>query len=191
MKEKEKKTAEETKDGEEHIQEIPSEEIKRLREELEAKSRECDENHERFLRARADLENYRKRADKEKEDYCAFANESLLAELLPVIDNLERALEHAVGESNNVESLREGVKLTVDQLFGVLKKFGLEDIKAAGEAFNPELHHAISHDDTPGVPAGTVVEEFQKGYTLKGKLIRPALVSVAKGEEGGESDTVH
>ncbi|MFQ5464940.1 MAG: nucleotide exchange factor GrpE [Thermodesulfobacteriota bacterium] len=164
------------------ITELPSEELRRLKEELEAKTKEARENHENFLRARADLENFRKRAAREKEEYRAYATESLVAELLPVIDNLERALEHAES-SDDGKSLSEGVRLTVDQLFGVLKNFGLEGVKASGEAFDPELHHAISHDETRDVPPGTVIEEFQKGYLLKGRLIRPALVSVAKGPE--------
>lgn len=173
-------------EGSEAIEEIPTEEIKRLAEELEAKAKEAEENYDKFLRARADLENFRKRAEKEKSDIRDYANEELIVQVLPVVDNLERALEHAEGGHNNIESLKEGVRLTIEQMFGVLKKFGLEEVKAAGEKFDPVLHHAISHDDHNEAEPGTVIEEFQKGYTLKGRLIRPSMVSVARepGEEG-------
>lgn len=178
--------SEETIEPDEQLVELPEEEIRRLSEELEEKARECEDHQQRFLRARADLENYRRRAEKEKEDFASYANESLISEILPVVDNLERALEHAEGGGNNVESLAQGVRLTVDQMFQVLKKFGLEGIPAAGEKFDPELHHAISHEESPDAEPGTVIEEFQKGYLLKGRLVRPALVSVAKGGGDGE-----
>lgn len=164
--------------GDTDIKELPEEEILRLSEELDSKTRECEELQTKYLRAYADLENYKKRCDREKADYLAYANESLVSELLPVIDNFERALAHTQGE--NSASIADGVKLIIDQLLAVLKKFGLEEVKAEGERFNPELHHAISHDESAEAEPNTVVEVFQKGYFLKGKLVRPAMVSVSK-----------
>lgn len=178
--------AEAEAEGEGAIQELPEEEILRLTEELSKKAREAEESNSRYLRARADLENYRRRAEQEKSEFATYANESLITEILPVVDNLERAVEHAGEGGGDVEGLRKGVELTINQLFGVLKKFGLEEVKARGEKFDPELHHAISHDEDPDAPEGTVLEVFQKGYLLKDRLIRPAMVSVAKdsGDKG-------
>lgn len=168
---------EETADGAE-IQEIPEEEIIRLKAELEAKAKEAEENYNKYLRSLADLENYKKRAEKEKADAINFANESIMEEILPVVDNFERALAHANGEEN-LESLRKGVKLTIDQMYAVLKKFGLQEIKSVGEKFDPSVHHAITHEESDGEP-DIVVREFQKGYYLKGRLLRPAMVAVSK-----------
>lgn len=160
------------------LQELPGEEIARLRSELDDKVKEADRNHNMYLRACADLENYKKRAERERADAVNFANEALIEEVLPVIDNFERALSHANGE--NVDSLRKGVHLTADQMYSVLKKFGLQEIKSVGEKFDPSLHHAITEEETEGAAPGTVVKEFQKGYLLKGRLLRPAMVAVSK-----------
>lgn len=176
---------EETVEETAQITELPDEEIARLRAELAARTKEAEDNHNRFLRAYADLENYKKRAEKEKADCITFANENLITEVLGVIDNLERALSHAKEE--NLESLMKGLQLIVDQMNMVLKKFGLQEIKAVGEKFDPSLHHAISHEDTTEVEPDTVVKEFQKGFLLKGRLLRASIVAVAKRPE----TTVH
>lgn len=162
--------------------ETPEEEIKRLTECCEAASRETAANYDKYLRAVADLDNYRKRAEKEKADAIAFANEKLIEEILPVIDNFERALAHANGEEN-LESLRQGIGLISGQMAALIKKFGIEEIKAAGEKFDPAMHHAISEEENPEAEPGTVVREFQKGYLLKGRLLRPAMVAVARKPE--------
>ncbi len=169
---------EETVEGRGTIQEIPEEEIIRLQSELDLKTKEAEENYAKFLRSCADLENYKKRVEKEKADIRDFANEKLIAEVLSVMDNFERALEHA--EEKNLDSLRQGMKLTADQMFSMLKKHGLQEIKSVGEKFDPAVHHAISHEERDGASAGTVLKEFQKGYFLRGRLLRPAMVAVAK-----------
>ncbi len=177
-------------EGEPRIQAPPGEDLERLQAELEAKTRLAEDNYAKFLRAAADLENYKKRVEKEKARIIDFANEDLIIEILPVIDNLERALAHSEGEQNNLESLVKGVKLTIDQIYAVFKKSGLKEIMAVGEKFDPGLHHAISHEDDDEAEPGTVVKEFQKGYLLKGKLIRPSMVMVAKEPvEGPAEDT--
>ncbi|MBI2413113.1 MAG: nucleotide exchange factor GrpE [Deltaproteobacteria bacterium] len=168
---------EEMAEGPSEIQEAPEEAVSRLKSELEAKAKEAEENYNRYLRSVADLDNYRKRSEKEKQDAISFANECLISEILPVVDNFERALSHANGEEN-LESLRQGVKLTIDQMLAVLKKNGLQEIKSVGERFDPAIHHAITEEES-GEP-GTVVKEFQRGYTLKGRLLRPAMVAVSK-----------
>lgn len=172
----EKEREEESAEG---LVETPEEEIKRLSEQLEASSKEAAANYDKYLRALSELDNYRKRAEKEKADAIAFANEKLLEEILPVFDNFERALSHANGD-DNIDSLRKGVELTGSQMSAVLKKFGLQEIKAAGERFDPAVHHAISEEESEDVEAGVVIREFQKGYTLKGRLLRPAMVAVSR-----------
>ncbi len=180
MKENENITdqEEEMVEGRGAIQELPGEEILRLQSELDAKTKEAEENYSKFLRACADFENYKKRVEKEKTDIKNFANETLIVEVLSVMDNFERALEHA--DEKSLDSLKQGVKLTVDQMFSLLKKYGLQEIKSVGEKFDPAVHHAISHEESEGVPPATVLKEFQKGYFLRGRLLRPAMVAVAK-----------
>ncbi len=161
------------------IQETPEEELMRLKSALEAKTKEAEDNYDRFLRALADLENYRKRCDREKADAINFANENLIADILPVIDNFDRALEHAQS-ADALSSLREGVTLTIGQVLAALGKYGLVEVKAEGERFDPVFHHAISHDEGDGAGEDVVTKVFQKGYTLKGRLLRPAMVAVSK-----------
>jgi len=163
----------------------PDEKVRRLEEEVESLKKEAAENRDRFLRASADLENSKKRWAKENADCLKYASEGILLEILPVIDNLERALEHALSGHDNTKSLAEGVKLTLAQLHKVLEKSGVKEIKALGEPFDPALHHAIMHEESAEAPAGVVLKEFQKGYLLKDKLLRPALVSVTKEKEEG------
>lgn len=186
MKENDEELKEEEAGTGEEIKEVPEEAVERLKAELETKTKEAADNYDRFLRVCADLENYKKRAEREKTDCITYANESLLADVLPIIDNFDRALNHAADETT-LDSLKEGVKLTIGQIWGVLKKYGLQEIPAVGEKFNPALHHAISHEETMDCPPDTVLSEFQKGYMLKGRLLRPSMVSVAKRPDLTES----
>jgi molecular chaperone GrpE len=166
-------------------------EIKRLRSELEAKTLEARENLDKFLRKSADIENLRKRIEKEKEAHTRFANEELIRALLPVIDDLERAMGHTEEQDQSnkaLESLCGGIRLTLDKLHSELKKFGLEAIKAEGERFDPTIHEAMSHEESREVESGTVISEFRKGYLLKKRLLRPALVVVSKKPEEAEEE---
>ncbi len=165
----------------------PAQEIERLTAALEAEQKLSEENQKRFLKALADLENYKKRAAKEQALVLEYANEDLLLEMLPVVDNLERALEHTGGDNDNLDSLVHGVKLTIDSALAVFRKYGLKEIDSVGCKFDPALHHAISHEDAEGVEADMVIKEFQKGYMLKGKLIRPSTVMVSKEPGAGGS----
>lgn len=139
---------------------------------------EAEKNKDLYLRALADLENYRKRAQRDKEEAIRFANDNLLREMIPVIDNLERAVEHA-GE-NRDQSLLEGVRMTLDQFRKVLESFGVKTVESLGEPFNPDLHQAMGEMVTGEYPPNCVAQEMQKAYTLNGRLLRPALVMVAK-----------
>ena len=117
--------------------------LKELRKLLEEKRCESEENYQRFLRTCAELDNFKKRAEREKSDAIKFSNEGLLKELITILDNLERAVHHS-DETHKLESLKEGVKLTMDELLKTLKKFGLEQVSALGDKFDPNKHEAIS-----------------------------------------------
>jgi len=144
----------------------------------------------------AELDNFRKRAAREKEAVVAYGNERLLRAILPFLDNLERALTQAAA-SGSTEPLIEGVRLTYDHFLAELRKFGLTQIAAEGEMFDPNLHEAIAMVPWEGKPEGTVLAENRKGYLLNGRLLRPAQVTVAQplrpaeagiGEEGDGPD---
>jgi len=127
----------------------------------------------------ADFENYKKRAAKEKEEWTKFANEDLIRGILPFIDNLERAVNHAQKVSDT-GVLIEGVRLTLQQLLQALNKFGLSTFESVGKPFDPTVHEAMLVVETDQHEPNQVVEEFQKGYLLKDRLLRPATVSVSK-----------
>lgn len=160
-----------------------SERIGQLEALLATKEAEVAANWDKFVRERADLENYRRRTQKEKEELLKYGNESLILEILPVLDNMERALAHASEES--LTAIIEGVKMTHSMLLATMKKFGVAAVEAEkGTAFDPALHQAMCQVETTELPANTIVEIFQKGYLLNERLIRPAMVSVACGEKG-------
>jgi len=148
-----------------------------LEEQLAAKEKEARENWDRFLRERADLENYRKRVGREKEELLNYGNKSLLEEILPIIDNLERALSHASEESQ--VAVVEGIRITHAMLLTTLKKFSVTPIESVGAMFDSAFHQAMAQVPTDQYEPNTVVEEYQKGYMLKERLLRPAMVTVA------------
>ncbi|MEI6704979.1 MAG: nucleotide exchange factor GrpE [Deltaproteobacteria bacterium] len=148
-----------------------------LEEQLEAKSKEASENWDRFLRERADMENYRKRVNREKEELLNYGNKSLIEEILPIIDNLERALAHA--SEDGLAALVEGIRMTHGMLLSSLKKFGVSPLEAAGSTFDPAFHQAMAQVPTDEHAPNTVIEEYQKGYMLKERLLRPAMVTVS------------
>lgn len=146
---------------------------------------ELAEANNKYLRLYADFENFRKKVIKDKEELVKYANESLLFELLTVIDNLEMALKHAKENSkaDAVESLVTGVENTLRGLSKMLEKFGLQTIAAEGKPFDPTYHHAMSQVERADLESGMVVEEFRKGYQFKDKVLRPTMVSVSKKSE--------
>jgi len=168
-------------DPEQEKKEIPIEEMKKA--ELLEKAKELKASSEKyydlFVRSQAEIENLKKRFQKEKTDLIKFSNESLIKQLLPVLDNLEKAIS-ASREENPIEALREGVELTLKGLVDTLEKSGLVQIRAEGEPFDPNFHEAILELEHETVPPGNVIQELQKGYTLNERLIRPAMVVVSK-----------
>lgn len=169
-------------------EERPLEKMNRaeLREKIKELVQEKQANFDLYLRAQAEMENIKKRARKEKEDWLKYANENLIKEILPVMDNLEKALSHTDNEES-FNALKEGVELTLKGLKDTLKKLGLEEVQAQGETFDPCFHEAVSEIEDNSVKAGAVVHELQKGYILNQRLIRPAMVVVSR---GGENDTI-
>ena len=136
-------------------------------------------NMDNYLRSQAEMENMKKRFQKDKQELLKYGNETLTKQLLPVADNLENALAHSKDE-NSLEALREGVDLTLKGLIDVLGKAGVEVVKAVGEPFDPNFHEAVSEQADDGAAPGTVLKELQKGYLLNQRLIRPAMVIVNK-----------
>jgi len=150
---------------------------------LTAARAEAARNWDLFLRERAELENFRKRTQRDKEEFRLFQRKELLLEVLPVLDNLERALGHA-GQNGETQGLLEGVTMTAVQFRKVIEDLGARSVVAVGAPFDPNLHQAMGQVETDEQPPGTVVSEFQRGYMLQDRLLRPALVMVAKAPSG-------
>ncbi|WP_246021683.1 nucleotide exchange factor GrpE [Paenibacillus zeisoli] len=146
--------------------------------ELEQLRNEVQEHQQRFLRSQADFDNFRRRTQKEKEELGKYASAKLITELLPVVDNLDRALA-AVKENAEAESFSKGVDMIFRQLEGILSAEGLTPMNSVGQPFNPEYHQAIMQVESDEYEEGIVVEEVQKGYLLKDKVLRPAMVKVS------------
>jgi molecular chaperone GrpE len=157
---------------------VAESEVSNLRQQLEAKEQESKSNYDRFLRQVAELENFKKRASREKEETIRFANESLVKDLLPIVDNLERAVSHAQGGGNG-RPLVEGVEMVLKSMLDVLAKHGVTPVESKGQPFDPTKHEAMAQIPTEAQQPNTVVEEHQRGYMYKDRLLRPALVSVA------------
>ncbi len=137
------------------------------------------ESEQKVLRLAADFDNTKKRLERERDTSLKYAEENILKELLPGIDNIERAMEQAQ-EAENIESLLEGVELTRNGLLATLEKFGVTAIESTGEVFDPNIHEAISMEETDSIESNLVLREFQKGYFYKDRLLRPAKVIVSK-----------
>ncbi len=146
---------------------------------LAAAREEARQNHERWVRERADLENLKKRAARERAEALRYGNETLIRDLLPVVDNLERAVEHAQGGGDG-QPLIAGITLVLKALRDVLERHGVTRVEARGTRFDPAHHHAVAHVESVEHEPQAVVEEHQAGYRLNDRLLRPALVSVAK-----------
>ena len=145
---------------------------------VEPNKEELQETKNRLLRTLADFDNYKKRAAVEKAQFVQFANENLIQELLPILDGFSRASE-AAQKVNAGEEMLKGLDLIKKQLQDVLKKHGVEEIDAAGKAYDPNFHQAMIQQEYDG-PEGMILQEMLKGYTLRGRLIRPAMVIVSK-----------
>ncbi len=160
--------------------------IAELEKKLEIAQQEAQANYDRLLRISAEFENYKKRSARELQDFRKFANEALLKELLPVVDNLELAVKTAREDGNGQESLADGIDLTLKEILRVLNKFGVQAVEALNQPFDPVFHQAVVGEESDKHPKNTVIQELQKGYTLHDRLLRPSMVVVAKPRaEGG------
>ena len=151
--------------------------MEQLQEQIRLKDEEIANQKDTFLREKAELENFKKRLTKEKDDFVQFANERLLQELIQIEDNLERALEVP---NATLESLKEGVEMIQKQFSTFLKNQKVEPIKAIGKAFDPTLHEVLNQQESDEHEENTVIEEYSKGYTLNGRILRPAKVVISK-----------
>jgi molecular chaperone GrpE len=168
---------------------LPSEtgqqELAELREKLQSKEQESKENYERYLRQVAEVDNFKKRVNREKEDAIRYANENLIKDILPVMDNLERAIAHAQGGGNG-KPLVEGVEMVLRGLLDVFSKHGVAQVPAVGEIFDPGKHEAMAQVESSQYQPNTVINEHHRGYLLRDRLLRPALVTIAKAPQGKE-----
>lgn len=149
-------------------------------EEVEDLKKEIEEYKNRFTRLSADFQNYKRRIEKEKSEIYKFGSEKIVIDILPIIDNFERAIQSAEGNSEEFASLLDGIQMIFKQFIDVLGKHGVEEIDAVEKEFDPNLHHAVMQEECEGMEANIVTGVFQKGYTLNSKVIRPSMVKVSK-----------
>jgi molecular chaperone GrpE len=157
-----------------------------LIEALQKSREEAKALRDRMLRVLADVDNQRKRLAREREEIVKFGQEKLLRELLPVLDNLERSLQHLPADSQDVAvaGLRNGVQMVLNQMLAVLQNFGLKQFSAAGKSFDPQIHEAIERRSDAELPPDTIIEEIAKGFMLHERVLRPSLVVVSTRPEG-------
>lgn|GEM_PF-30560 len=159
--------------------------LKNLEEKLAAAQAEAIEDRDRMLRMAAELDNFKKRSSRELGDLKKYATENLLRQLLTVVDNLERAIAAAAPDGENGQRVVDGVSLTLAEIMKILEKHHVTAIQALGEPFDPAFHQAMCQEESADQPPNTVVQEFQKGYLIHDRLLRPAMVVVSKAAQNG------
>ncbi len=162
-----------------HIEKESAASREELVEELEKTKKEAAESYDKYLRTSAELENYKRRAIKERADAINYGNERLIKDILPIVDSMERALDHAYN-SEEFDAFVEGLRLIYDKLLVSLKKNGVERIDATGKDFDPNFHEAMLQVETEEYENNKIVEEFEKGYLLNGRLLRPVKAAISK-----------
>jgi molecular chaperone GrpE len=169
----------------------PAEDIQVLQEKLTTAEADSKAKYDQLLRLAAEFENYKKRTAREIEDFRKYANESLLREFLTVVDNLERAIDSANDNADSNTCVLEGVRMTLQELFKIFDKFGVKPIEALGRPFDPAFHQAILQEETMVQAENTVLKEMQRGYMIRDRLLRPAMVVVSKAAasfDGAQTD---
>jgi len=154
-------------------------EYRKLKEEAD----KAKEHWDRLLRLQADFDNTRKRLEREKQDFVKFANEGIILELLNILDDLERTVELAQSQHQDLSAFLKGVEMILAHLYEMLKEYGVKPIEAQGKLFDPHYHEALMQAESKDAPEHTVIEELQKGYLLNDRVIRTAKVKVSKKEE--------
>lgn len=168
-------------EGDEQAEKAEAAELSRedeLLAEIEQLKAEKEEMHNKYLRAQADLQNFRMRVNKEKEQMLQYSSQRAMEALLPVVDNFERAIE-ASQDAQDTNSLREGIEMVFRQLQQVLEQEGVSTVPGVGEPFDPNMHQAVMQEASSEYGSGIIIEEFQKGYKLKDRVIRPSMVKVS------------
>ncbi|MDM8552511.1 nucleotide exchange factor GrpE [Desulfobacterales bacterium HSG2] len=172
--------------------ESAEQEIKETQDRLSRVSAEAEqeikETQDRLLRVSAEFENYKKRSAREMEGFKKFANESLIKEMLPVVDNLERAIDSSGNDNDNDGSIVEGVNMIRSDILKAFEKFGVKPIVSVGEPFDPGFHEAVMQEESEEHSENTVTKELQKGYTMNERLLRPSMVIVSKAKAKDESE---
>jgi molecular chaperone GrpE len=158
----------------------PQDPIKELEEKLNSKEQEAQENYDRLLRVSAEFDNYKKRTAREMEESRKYSNQSLIREMLSVVDHLELAMNSTDGQKTIEKGLVEGLQMTHREILKVFEKFHVTQLSAMGQTFDPTFHEAVMQEETDDFPANTVVKELQKGYLIHDRLLRPSMVVVAK-----------
>ena len=161
--------------------------LKEMEEKLESMGQEVKENYDRFLRVSAEFENYKKRAVREMNDFRKFANESFVKAMLPVVDNLDRAIESSSNDKQADTSMLEGVDMILKEILKIFEQFNVKPFESLGKTFDPSLHQAVMQEETEVYPENSVVNELQKGYMMHDRLLRPAMVVVAKTKTKSEN----
>ncbi len=150
---------------------------------LESMEQESKDSHDRFLRVSAEFENYKKRAAREMNDFRKFANESFAKAMLPVVDNLDRAIESSSDDDHSNSSVVEGVNMTLKEILKIFEQFGVKPFESLGKTFDPALHQAVMQEESDDHPEKTILNELEKGYMIHDRLLRPAMVVVSKKTE--------
>ena len=162
--------------------------ITELETKLEAKEKEAAEAYDRFLRASAEFDNFKKRSSREMEEFRKFANQSLIKEMLSVVDNLELAMNSTNGHKAIDKDLLQGLEMTHKEILKVFEKFNVKPIDAKDQPFDPAFHEAVMQEETNDSPKNTVINELQRGYMIHDRLLRPSMVVVAKPKENDEGE---
>ena len=176
---KQKKISKEIDSGKED-KEKNDDPLKVMEASLESMEQESKDSHDRFLRVSAEFENYKKRAAREMNDFRKFANESFVKAMLPVVDNLDRAIESSSVDDHSNSSVVEGVNMTLKEILKIFEQFGVKPFESLGKTFDPALHQAVMQEESDDHPEKTILNELEKGYMMHDRLLRPAMVVVSK-----------
>ena len=176
---KQKKTSKEIGSGKKDKKKA-GDPLKEMEARLESMEQESKDSHDRFLRVSAEFENYKKRAAREMNDFRKFANESFVKAMLPVVDNLDRAIESSSDDDHSIRSVVEGVNMTLKEILKIFEQFRVKPFESLGKTFDPALHQAVMQKETDNHPEKTILNELEKGYMMHDRLLRPAMVVVSK-----------
>jgi molecular chaperone GrpE len=185
IKEKKSEADEDTSrpDGTDNVETDTEKSIQDLEDKIESLEQSAKDSYDKFLRISAEFENYKKRSVREMEDFRKYANETLLKEFLSIVDNLERAVQSASTENHSNNPIVQGVDLTLQEIFKIFERFGVSAIESMGKPFDPAFHQAVQQEETEEQPDNVVLRELQKGYMIRERLLRPAMVVVSKVKE--------